>query len=689
MLASVMTFDDFADKLQVATDDFDFSITGQVAYVCKQGRARIGLISQMGNGDWRIFQPWADVGQLDDLAPGDVILFSGRFDAEKRRTLCTTPPLSLSAHSVERIRHDSFPPARIVNGCEVSAGTCLRQIVTARGVLVSAMLDPTDSQLVWMTLRDRGSKFRVMTTTDSFPVDKLRQLVDAEISVTGLCDVQWDWCREIGCHLKLFGGDNLQVISPPPDDPFATDPVGYNYLQRHRCQSNGRVIGLDDNTVFLRRDNGEFLPASLVPGQPPPAVGTLVEVAGFVEPDQNNMRLVEAIVRSVDAPPAEPEKPVDVNPSEFWQASRRTGLVRTDHHGQIIHFTGVLNGLGDGQPGETTLFVQSGDISIPLGVEALRGRLDKRLCKDALIDVTGICLIEFDAGDSSSAFPKFKGIRIIPRTEDDVRILSLPSWWTPFRLFLALCTLLAALAAILVWNVSLRRLATRKGRALCRMEIGKAEAELRTGERTRLAAELHDYLTQNLTAIEYRFASSDKLRSTDPAGADELYRTARKMLTSCRTDLRRCLWDLKSEALEEKDFNVAIRKTIAPILNGTRVLIRFAVPRARFNDSSAHAILSIIRELVANAVNHGKARQIRIAGALDGQTVRISVKDDGIGFNPQDVSALAGHFGLAGIRDRVRKLHATFEIDAEPGKGTQAFVTIPLKHKSQPKQDQP
>ena len=77
------------------------------------------------------------------------------------------------------------------------------------------------------------------------------------------------------------------------------------------------------------------------------------------------------------------------------------------------------------------------------------------------------------------------------------------------------------------------------------------------------------------------------------------------MLTSCRTELRRCLWDLKSDALNERDFAKAIRMSTEPVLGNARLLVRFNVPRSRVNDSTAHAILSIIRELAANAVRHG------------------------------------------------------------------------------------
>ena len=95
-------------------------------------------------------------------------------------------------------------------------------------------------------------------------------------------------------------------------------------------------------------------------------------------------------------------------------------------------------------------------------------------------------------------------------------------------------------------------------------------------------------------------------------------------------------------------------------------------------DRSVHAALSITRELVANAIHHGYAKSIAIAGALDNGMLRFSVSDDGSGFDTERVAGSRdGHFGLTGIRERVHKLNGTFRIDSTPGRGTKASVALP------------
>ncbi len=151
------------------------------------------------------------------------------------------------------------------------------------------------------------------------------------------------------------------------------------------------------------------------------------------------------------------------------------------------------------------------------------------------------------------------------------------------------------------------------------------------------------------------------------------------MLNACRTELRQCLFDLRSDTLEEKDFSEAIRKTLDQIDGDAAIAVDFDVPRDLFPDTTAHAILAIVRELAGNAIRHGKATEVKVGGAIKDGRITFSVRDNGKGFDPANCAGpLEGHFGLAGIRNRIEKLGGTFAIDSAPGAGAKAIVTIPL-----------
>ena len=92
-----------------------------------------------------------------------------------------------------------------------------------------------------------------------------------------------------------------------------------------------------------------------------------------------------------------------------------------------------------------------------------------------------------------------------------------------------------------------------------------------------------------------------------------------------------------------------------------------------------HNILCIIRELVINAVRHGHATTLKVAGTIDGDRLLFSVADDGCGFDPATRPGMEqGHFGLEGVMERVKALDGTADITSAPGKGPRIAINTPL-----------
>ena len=121
----------------------------------------------------------------------------------------------------------------------------------------------------------------------------------------------------------------------------------------------------------------------------------------------------------------------------------------------------------------------------------------------------------------------------------------------------------------------------------------------------------------------------------------------------------------------------AVTKTIEPHANGAKVAVRFNVPRNLLSESTTRTILQIVRELVVNAIRHGKANEIRIAGELRDGIIRFSVRDDGAGFDPSMAPGpRQGHFGLHGIRERLRNFDGALTIESAIGQGSKFLVTL-------------
>jgi signal transduction histidine kinase len=83
-----------------------------------------------------------------------------------------------------------------------------------------------------------------------------------------------------------------------------------------------------------------------------------------------------------------------------------------------------------------------------------------------------------------------------------------------------------------------------------------------------------------------------------------------------------------------------------------------------------------VQEALNNAASHGDARRAYVEVVEDRSTVRVTVRDDGRGFDP---SAQTAGFGLLGMRERIELLHGTLEVESSRGEGTTISATFPVR----------
>ena len=350
--------------------------------------------------------------------------------------------------------------------------------------------------------------------------------------------------------------------------------------------------------------------------------------------------------------------------------------VQTRFHGRLIKVRGIVRSLpASGNP-EKRIHIEFGMFSLPIDVSATMP-LREDLVIGCEISVVGICVARTDSWSPHSPFPHIREVFLVPRSAADITVLRHPPWWTPQRLFVVLASLLFLLLVILIWSLSLRRIAERRGRQLAEEHIARAETDLKVMERTRLAVELHDSVAQNLTGVAMELETARQFQEGAHRELTSHLNIAWRTLKSCRDELRNCLWDLRSQALEETDMETAIRRTLTPHIKGISLMIRFKVPRTIISDNTTHALLRIIRELVLNGIRHGKATTVHIAGGIEDNALKFSVKDDGCGFDPGKCPGVEdGHYGLQGIRERIRQLGGKISIESGKGKGTKVILEI-------------
>ena len=520
------------------------------------------------------------------------------------------------------------------------------------------------------------------TSTES----EIRKFVDAEIDATGHCSSSSGTLRRmLGSTVGISWPKDISVLKPAPDDPYSvplldvnmvTDVSAINRLGRRRIV--GTVLALcSGRRIILKTDGGDIHDVHLLDGSVP-SCGTRIEAVGLPEADYYQINLVDSTWRKASGAPIHAGPPVDATLEGMLTDGKGHDQINPNFHGNVIRTTGILIDIPTREGGRAFAILKDKGGTILLDIASARQMLDS-VSVGCRIRAAGVCTVNRESSMTPQRFQRVNGITLVVRSPDDVEVLEHPPWWTPVRLMAVVGVLLLAIVGFFIWNRLLQRVIDRKSRQLMREQLSRLKASLRIAERTHLAVELHDSLSQNLSGVACQIAAT---KGTLPAGADETARylsTAERMLLSCRTALRRCLWDLRENALEEKDFAEAIRKTLAPVVDRSVFSVQFNVPRTRLDDTTAHAILCIVRELVTNAVRHGKAQNVRICGGLQDGLLAFSVSDDGSGFDPDSAAgANEGHFGLEGIQERIKRLGGKFTLKSSPGSGCTATATIPL-----------
>ena len=569
--------------------------------------------------------------------------------------------------------HRKPPPVAEVSIAEIKSGKYDNLPVKVQGTIKEVFRDDIDPLWYYMILTDGDKSIYMTLHSDCADLDAVQRMTGAFVAVTGLC-APWDYGFRVtlGRFINLLDFNDIKVIRPAPPDPFDVpevvtirfpNPEDIPPLERRRL--SGKVIAVwRGNRILVKGENGDIHTVELS-GSTVPECGTMIEAAGLLKTDLYRMNLSDAIWRSIDIAATKDDAVEEVG-GILRDAKGATRIIPTVH-GRTFRIRGTVQDRPSSDIQYALITLKCGNETIPVDVSANRSALDG-IGIGCVLEVTGTCIVECDNWHSYSTFPHITGVILVARRPSDVRIIEYPPWWTTSHLLIVIGILLAILLGVVLRNWMQKRNAVL---------LAKLATDLKVEERTRLAVELHDSLAQNLSGVSLEIDTAGRLAENDPKAMREHIDRAARTLKSSRDELRNCLWDLRNRALEEASMNEAIRQTLAPHVVGTEVAIRFNVPRTRISDNTTHAILRIVRELAINAIRHGHATKIWIAGGIDNDTIRFSVRDNGSGFNPDAAPGFAdGHYGLVGISERVESLEGEFSLDSAPGKGARATITM-------------
>ena len=201
-------------------------------------------------------------------------------------------------------------------------------------------------------------------------------------------------------------------------------------------------------------------------------------------------------------------------------------------------------------------------------------------------------------------------------------------------------------------------------------------------ERQRMARELHDTLAQGLAGLVLQLEAIDShLARCNTAKAQTITQQAMERARSTLADARRAIDDLRSGNLAEIDLETAVRAETDRFTaaSGVPCELSIGLPPEELPEDVRDNALRVVSEALANIARHAQAQHVAVAlRPIDhAHALNIEVRDDGVGFDPVQIGV--GHYGLIGLRERVRLIGGTLNIESAPEQGTTVRVCLPLE----------
>jgi PAS domain S-box-containing protein len=205
----------------------------------------------------------------------------------------------------------------------------------------------------------------------------------------------------------------------------------------------------------------------------------------------------------------------------------------------------------------------------------------------------------------------------------------------------------------------------------------QAKEQAVAAERTRLARELHDSVTQALYSVTlYAEATRLALQAEKRDVAAENLRELHNMAREAMVDMRMLIFELHPPVLEQEGLVAALRARLAAVESRARIKTEIRVEgEERLPLVLEEEMYRIALEALNNAVKHAAAQQVTVDLRFEDDGACLEITDDGVGFDPVAARGSGGR-GLLGMEERVQRIGGGLVIESAPGRGTTVRVKM-------------
>lgn len=600
--------------------------------------------------------------RTNDLRRGDLVEIGGVTDPGEFAPF-------VSVIRVRKLGTGVIPPPRPVSFEQLISGGFDAQWVEVFGVV--RRCEALDAgQNTMLDVATGGGRLAVKVIGRLNP----EKLVDSEVRLPGVSFYQVNRSRQVISPLLVVpGGTEFAIEKPAPENPYRTPLLTSGSLLRfapqgaygHRVHLRGTVIHqVPGEMLWIRDASGGLRIETIHAGNVRP--GDQVQVLGFPARGKYTPMLEDSVFRKVGSGP-EPEPVV--------LATNISGAV--NHDANLVQLSATLTGKELATEGWALLLKTGETMFRALLRHPAQQPLPESWLPGSRVQLTGIVAVRSDASSEITGVAQPHTSEILLRSIDDLRVIQPPPWWTWERTVWLLggiaCALILTIAAV-IWAAKKRLREQAVQRAL-------AEAEFAAilSERNRMAREIHDTLAQGLSAISMQL---ELAKSSLPASQESACRSveqAHQLVRDSLAEARNSIWNMRSQVLETKNLPLAISGILQQLTSGTPIQGRFQSTGAlrRLPPVTENNLLRIGQEAITNAVTHARASHIDVKLEFLPKEIRLSVADDGHGFDTENPPRSESGFGLRGMRERAAELGGTLLVKSRPGAGTALTLSVP------------
>ncbi|MFJ4470242.1 GAF domain-containing sensor histidine kinase [Streptomyces sp. NPDC089424] len=197
-------------------------------------------------------------------------------------------------------------------------------------------------------------------------------------------------------------------------------------------------------------------------------------------------------------------------------------------------------------------------------------------------------------------------------------------------------------------------------------------------ERSRLAHELHDAVSQKLFSLRLTAQAAAALVDRDPARAKGELQQVAVLAAEAADELRAAVVELRPAALDEDGLVATLRTQVHVLDRAHSARVTFTAEGVRaLPAAQEEALLRVAQEALHNALRHSGAQRVGVTLCRRDGAVVLRVTDDGGGFDPRATRRAGRHLGLVSMRDRAGGVGGTLTVESAPGKGTTIEMEVP------------